>query len=113
MGSATQGKLEAKESERVAFDALTAAFLKLLDPFASHAIIGQAIEEAVTGKTKTGRSLWNLDIDGVLEVGNNMFNHILLALLPTPFVNLKSVEQGLLKQEHATNHSGYTTYNKT
>ena len=112
MGSATQGKLEAKESERVAFDALTAAFLKLLDPFASDAIIGQAMEEAVTGKTKTGRALWNLDVDGVLGVGNKMFNHIILALLPTTFVNLKRVEQGLIKQDDATNHRGYNKYSK-
>ena len=112
IGINEQSNLEKKNTTRKAFDIMQGAFSKLLNPFVSETIIGQAVFEALAGKTRTGRKLWNLDKDGVFGVSHKMLNHVLTALVPTTFVNLKRVEQGMIKQDDATNHRGYTKYGK-
>lgn len=51
-------------------------------------------------------------MDGPGGVATKMLNHVLQALVPTTFINLKRVEQGLIRQDDATNHRGYNRSGK-
>jgi hypothetical protein len=99
-----QSDLEKRTTTRKAVDMTTSAFKKLFDPFISEAIIGQAVFEAVRGETRRGSRIWDADVDGPGGVATKMLNHVLQALIPTTFINLKRVEQGLIRQDDATNH---------
>ena len=112
IGINEQSDLEKKNTVRKAWDMTKGSFSKLMNPFVSEAIIGQAVAEALNGETRTGRKIYNLDKDGVFGSAYKMFNHVLTALVPTTFVNLKRVEQGAIRQDDAANHRGYTRYGK-
>ena len=107
-----QSDLEKRTTTRKAVDMTTSAFKKLFDPFISEAIIGQAVFEAVRGETRRGSRIWDADVDGPGGVATKMLNHVLQALIPTTFINLKRVEQGLIRQDDATNHRGYNRSGK-
>ena len=111
-GKNTQSKLEAKNTERAATEQFFAALDKLLDPFISESIIYQALMEAKNGKTRRDRTIWSETRDEPHEIFFKSFMHIIKALIPTTFVNLRKIEQGAIRQDDATNHRGYDKYNK-
>jgi len=107
-----QSNLEKRTTKKKATDMAISSFQKLFSPFISEAIIAQAVFEAVRGKTRRGSTIWNADVDGPGGVTSKMFNHVIKALVPTTFVNLKRVEQGFIRQDDATNHRGYNKSGK-
>ena len=92
---------------RTTRNAVMESLNEILSPFISDAIIGQAIKEAIRGKTDRGSRIWNDYYDGPFEAGQKALYHVLKALTPTTFVNLSRLEQGLVRQDDDTNHRGY------